>query len=104
MPVDLSPLISQSTEDQVDEKLDDGIKHYTHIVSPPENHAIFSLLVLKGIADPSAQDIVSWARDNHMEVKAICGYIWVPELDPDKYDMCMLCSDAAGMHMRNAGE
>ncbi len=104
MAVDLSVLIDQSTEDQVKEDTEKSIKHYTHIVSPPENVAIYAFLVRQGNADPTAQDIVKFARDNRMEVKAICGYIWVPELDPDKYDLCQLCMDVAGMHMRNAGE
>lgn len=102
------------TADQVRELLDmkplgyqepaDDRKHYTHIVRPPENHAIFALLITMGVKDPSAQDIVDFARRNRVAVMTLCGYTFVPELDPDKYDACQLCMDAAGMHMRNEGE
>lgn len=102
MPVDLSPLISQSTEDQVDEQTEDNIKHYSHYISPPENHEIFALLVRRGNPDPTAQDIVEVARVNHLEVTAICGYKWVPIRSTDGRDVCPICVDVAGMHIRNA--
>jgi hypothetical protein len=100
MGVDLSPLINQSTEDQTQ----DEVKHYAHIVSPPENPEIFALLIRRGNSDPSAQDIVDVARINRLEVKALCGYVWIPERNPENYDACPICIDVAGMHMRNAGE
>ena len=104
MPIDLSPLISQSTEDQVDEATTDSVKHYAHIVNPPDNPEIRLLLIIRGVRDPNAQDIVDCARVDHLEVKAICGYVWVPTRDPEQHDMCPLCIDVAGMIMREAGE
>jgi hypothetical protein len=103
MGVDFAPLINQSTENQVDEKTEDGIKHYRHIISPPENKGIFALLVRRGNSDPSAQDIVDVARVNHLEVTAICGYKWIPTRNPEDHDTCPICVDVAGMHVRNAG-
>lgn len=106
MPVDLSPLIPVSTEEQEDtyKVPTDDRKHYTHIVRPPENALIFSVLIRQGKQDPSAQDIVDWARAHGVEVKALCGYVFVPEHNPDAYDACPICIDVAGMHMRNEGE
>jgi len=82
----------------------DGIKHYTHIVSPPENKEIFAYMVAHGNPDPSAQDIVDIARVMGWRVTALCGYKWIPQRNPDAYDACPVCMDVAGMHMRNAGE
>lgn len=80
------------------------IKKYAHIISPPENVAIFAYLVQHGNEDPSAQDIVAAAKEHGWWVKAICSTTFVPVDDPEAYDACQICMDVAGMHMRNAGE
>lgn len=103
MPIDLSPLISQSTEDQVDEASTDSVKHYAHIVNPPDNPEVRLLLIARGNPDPMPQDIVDVARVNRLAIKAICGYVWVPSRDPENHDVCPICIDVAGMYMREDG-
>lgn len=100
MGVDLSPLIDVSTEEQEAPTHN----HYAHIVSPPENPVLFRLCQIAGIEDPSAQDIVDFARQRGATVKALCGALFVPLQDPESLEACQICFDVAGMHMRNAGE
>lgn len=97
-------MTNSATEEIVEETTQLGKGKYTHIVSPPENHGIFSFLMRHGNPDPSAKDIVDEARDHGWRVTALCGYSWIPDDDPEKYDACQICMDVAGMHMRNAGE
>lgn len=82
----------------------DESKNYTHIISPPENHEIFGWLMQHGNNDPSSRDIVDIARMHRWRVRALCGFEFVPQLNPENYDACQICMDVAGMHMRNAGE
>lgn len=87
-----------------DERVEAEYKKYTHLVSPPENAKIYYILLHNGNNDPSAKDIVDIARFKRWEVVALCGYRWIPDDDPEKYDACQVCMDVAGMHMRNEGE
>lgn len=82
----------------------DDRKHYAHVVRPPENWMIYNVLLKLDVNEPTAKDIVSWAREHRAFVKALCGYWFIPELDPENYDACQICMDVAGMHMRNEGE
>lgn len=79
------------------EDTDDGNDHLTHIVSPPENVHIFQ-------PGMEAQDIVDIARATGQEIKALCGYTFVPKRNPEKYDACQSCMDIAGHIMRGLGE
>jgi hypothetical protein len=92
------------TETVVKQETAPSTGKYTHIVSPPENVGIFNYLRHSGVEDPTAKDIVDFGRKFKVKVKALCGYVWVPDDDPEKYDACPICMDVAGMHMRNAGE
>lgn len=79
---------------------DDGNKdRLTHMVSPPEN-----MHITQGDPNMEAQDVVDTARLTGQEVIALCGHKWVPKHDPDKYDMCQMCIEIAGMIMRGLGE
>lgn len=98
MGVDLSPLIDQSTEDQIiPYEESENPEHLTHIISPPENTHIFQ-------PGMEAQDIVDIARATGQHVIALCGYKFVPVHDPEKYDACKSCMDIAGNIMREMGE
>lgn len=98
MLVDLSPLLDQSTEDQIIPYEDsDDPNRRTHIVSPPENPEFDG----PGV---TAQDVVDAARMLGAEVVALCGYKFVPVLDPKKYDSCEPCFKIAGFIMQNMGE
>lgn len=79
------------------EDTNDGRHHMTHIVNPPSNLHIFT-------PDMSAQDIVDVARATGQQVVALCGYRWVPKRNPEKYDVCQVCMDLAGVLMREGGE
>lgn len=79
-------------------------KRYTHVVSPPENVEIYSYLILQGNLDPSPRDIVAIAIEKQWHVVALCGYTWIPTSEGESFDVCQICMDVAGMHMRNAGE
>lgn len=71
--------------------------HRAHIVSPPENLHIFE-------PGMEAQDIVDIARATRQHVVALCGHVWVPSRDPEKYDACEPCIKIAGFIMRSLGE
>lgn len=74
----------------------------THIVAPSDNPSICK--VLGNGPELTAQDIVNWAREHRFEVKALCGYKWVPLNNPEKYDLCELCRLEAEKRMREHGE
>jgi len=69
-----------------------------HIVNPPMNKHI----------DPkqemNPQDIVDTARLQRLELVALCGYKWVPKLNPDKLDVCPACMKIAEQLMAENGE
>lgn len=69
----------------------------THIVNPPLNIHIWQ-------PGMSAQEIVDIARANGYEVRALCGYTWVPKRNPEKYPACDECIRVAGDIMRGLGE
>lgn len=94
------------TTELFDQKLEtsDSIKKYVHIIRPPENAEIFSYLERCGNPDPSAKDIFDFARTAGFEVVALCGYRWIPISTGENLDVCQICMDVAGMHMRNEGE
>lgn len=100
MPVDLSPLIDVSTEEQIVpyEDLDDGKNHMTHIVRPYDNQQV------SGWATMTAQDIVDMARMLGLEIVALCGYRFIPVRNPENYDACQQCVIIAGTIMSNEGE
>lgn len=75
---------------------DDPTKR-THIINPPKNLHIWR----EGM---TAQDIVDIARASGQPVQALCGYIWVPVHNPDKYDLCEPCREIASQIMSNLGE
>ena len=60
----------------------------THIVNPPNNPHIWQ-------PGMGAQDIVDIARSTEQNVKALCGYVWVPKRNPEKYDVCENCMSIA---------
>ena len=55
-------------------------EHRTHIVKRPADK-------------PSAEAWVTEARVFGLEVEALCGYVWVPARNPEKYPVCEMCRD-----------
>lgn len=72
-------------------------EHLAHIINPPNNLHIW-------FPGMSSQDIVKIARENNIEVVALCGYIFVPKQNPEPLDACTTCIDIAGELMRSKGE
>ena len=93
----LTPTVLDSVEIAPYDDTDDGADHRTHVVNPPENMHIW----LPGMG---AQDVVNIARITGQEIKALCGYVFVPKRNPEKYDTCEPCIKVAGDLMRSKGE
>lgn len=75
----------------------DGEEGKAHVVNPPANLHIFRH------PEMSARDIVDIARATGQEVKALCGYIFVPKHNPDKLPACDRCMEIAGDIIREDG-
>lgn len=58
----------------------------THVVRAGDNPHI-------GELSWTGQDVVDAARIAGLEVKALCGYVWVPKHNPEKFDACKTCLD-----------
>lgn len=96
------PLLEQETVIELDEDLlleheahNDSIR--THIVSPYGNEHIWK-------SGMDMRVLVEIAMAKGLEVKALCGYTWIPTKDPDKHDACEECMKIAGDLMAGAGE
>lgn len=74
----------------------DGKDHLAHLINQRENEHIWQ-------PGMSAQDIVDIARATGQEVRALCGYMWVPKRNPEKYPSCQACFDIAGQIMSEDG-
>ncbi|MCS4277393.1 hypothetical protein M2390_002599 [Mycetocola sp. BIGb0189] len=57
---------------------------FTHIINCPEGK-------------PSSEAWLLEARIDGLAVTALCGHVWVPQRDPQKYPVCEACLDAAGI-------
>lgn len=82
---------------QYEDIQDEHSEHLTHIVNPPSNLHIWK----QGM---SAQEIVDIARAKGLQVVALCGKVWVPKRNPDKYDVCLTCVEIAAELMRGNNE
>lgn len=80
------------------EETDDPHKR-THIVNPPDNPHISH-----GRPDMEAQEVVNAARMLGLEIKALCGYRFVPKYNPERFESCSACIKIAGDIMRELGE
>lgn len=68
-----------------------------HIINPPANVHIWK----EGM---TAQDVVNAARALQIEIQALCGHVFIPKHNPDKFDVCEPCVEIAGDIMRELGE
>lgn len=71
--------------------------HFTHIVNPPNNLHIW-------VPGMEIQEMVNIAKRKELPLKALCGFVFVPKNDPEKYPACPECISVAGDLMRSAGE
>lgn len=77
------------TEEKVEEE------KLRHIVNPPSNLHIWR-------PGMSAQDIVDIARVRGIEIKALCGAIFIPTKNPeDVKKTCDTCLEIAGIMLGN---
>lgn len=72
-------------------------KARAHIINPPMN----PYPEMNGM---TAQQRVDYAREHQLELRALCGYIWVPKLNPDALEACEACMDIARDFMQEEGE
>lgn len=90
--------------EQIVEVTDEAIEELsalTHIVTPAENQLLHDYLVAQGNPNPDGRDIVYYAKLHGWEVKALCGYVWIPSRDVEKYDTCPECLRIAHERMEN---
>lgn len=79
------------------EDSDAGAEHRTHIINPPDNMHIWH-------PGMEISEVVQIARITQQPVKCLCGFLFVPSRDPERYDACEKCVEVAGELMRGAGE
>lgn len=58
---------------------------------------IFTHVIDRGDDERNAQTLILEARVNGTPLTAICGHVWVPERDPQKYPVCPKCAELIGM-------
>lgn len=78
------------------EDANDDKEHLTHVVDVLNNLHLWK-------PGMTAQDIVDIARMTGQEVESLCGYRWIPQRNPEKYPVCQICMDVAGMIIREGG-
>jgi hypothetical protein len=78
MGVDLTVLIAEEIDDDVEEQKDDRV---AHIVGPEYTD--------KGVIQ--GRTIVMNAMIYGTEVTALCGYKWIPSRNPENFPVCKKC-------------
>ena len=73
-----------------------GTNDRTHIVNPPANTHIWR-------PGMTSQDIVDIARVTQQNVKTLCGKVFTPKQDPERFEACEECMRIAGDIMREMG-
>lgn len=89
--LDQDPFETPYTEDA-----DPG--HRTHMINPAANVELQAKFWRM-----DAGEIVKTARFFRMEIVALCGYRFIPERNPEKYDTCEPCAKIAGQIMSEDG-
>ena len=92
-----APLTLEDTTTVPYEEPEDASQHLTHIINPQTNTHIWHLGM-------EIQEVVDIARAKGLEVTSLCGYTWVPKLNPEKFPVCHPCIEIAGDLMRGMGE
>lgn len=74
-------------------EVDDGSNkdRKSHYVSPADNK---ELIEKYGTIDPD--EFLNTARFHKDEVVALCGYTWIPKLNPIAFPVCPACARIAG--------
>jgi hypothetical protein len=70
----------------------------THIVNVEDNRARWiqtAQALFVSMSEVTSQNLVDFCRVNGYGVKALCGYVWIPKHNPDKYDACEACVEEA---------
>lgn len=83
--VDLNEMLNPFDEDDGSDP--NRRAHYVTWEDNPEFVARFGVL--------GSQELVDTARLFRVEVIALCGYKWVPRLNPQKFDVCTKCANIA---------
>lgn len=84
-----APTTEEISEDEKDVK--------THIINPPQNTHIWR-------PGMTSVEVVSFAKERGLPIQTLCGEIFIPKRDTNKYPACTVCVDIAGELMRSMGE
>jgi hypothetical protein len=52
----------------------------------------------------SAGALVSYAYEHQLTLTALCGYKWIPKLNPEKVPLCRKCAELGMSYNDNAGD
>lgn len=66
--------------------LSQDTSQFTHITDCPDDKE-------------SAEAWVTEARENGLELTALCGYVWIPKSDPVRHPVCVTCLDIAQIRL-----
>lgn len=64
--------------------------HRAHYVSLRDNPEFE-----KRFGNMNATELINTARFHGVEIIAMCGHKWVPQLEPGKFEVCSPCADVA---------
>lgn len=67
--------------------------HYVSLRDNPEFEKRFGIM--------NATGMINTARLFRVEIKALCGHTWVPELNPKSFPVCPPCADVAYNRLTN---
>jgi len=57
---------------------------------------IHAHIIDRGSDERPASAIILEARVNGTPLTALCGYVWIPSRDPEKYPVCPKCEEIVG--------
>ena len=74
--------------------------------APPEHKAHYVALIdnpefEKRFGNMNATELINTARFHRVEITAMCGHKWIPELNPKSYPVCSACADIAYKRLTN---
>jgi hypothetical protein len=70
--------------------------HKAHYVSLRDNPEFE-----KRFGNMNAKELINTARFHRVEITAMCGHKWIPELNPQSYPVCSACADIAYNRLTN---
>lgn len=75
---------------------DIGLDHKAHYISLRDNPEFE-----KRFGNMNATEMTNTARFHQVKIIAMCGFTWIPELNPKSYPVCAACAEIAGNRLIN---